>query len=185
MAASEARPVTFVTGNAGKLREAGEILGRPIRGVELDLEELQIVQLEPLVRHKAAQAYRLLGIPLMVEDTALVFAAWDTLPGPLIKHFLASLAVEGLAKALAPFGDCSAEALSGIGYHDGWRVHYFEGRISGEIVPPRGEGGFGWDSIFQAEGEQRTFAEMTAAEKHTLSMRARALAKLAAFLAES
>ncbi len=182
MATSEAAPLIFVTGNAGKLREAGEILRRPVRGVEMEFEELQLVSLEPLVRHKTAQAFRRLGEPLMVEDTALFFRAWSTLPGPLIKHFLASLGVEGLAKALAPFGEQAAEAVCGVGYHDGWRMHYFEGRIAGEIVAPRGEGGFGWDPIFRPEGEKRTFAEMEPALKHTHSMRARALKKLAAFL---
>ncbi len=182
MAANEATPLIFVTGNAAKLREAGEILRRPVRGVEMEFEELQFVSLEPLVRHKTAQAFRRLGEPLMVEDTALFFRAWGTLPGPLIKHFLASLGVEGLAKALAPFGDQAAEAVCGVGYHDRWRVHYFEGRTAGEIVAPRGKGGFGWDPIFRPEGEARTFGEMEPARKNALSMRARALTQLAAFL---
>jgi non-canonical purine NTP pyrophosphatase (RdgB/HAM1 family) len=175
-------PLTFVTGNPGKLREAGEILARPVRGVALELEELQTTELEPLVRHKAAEAFRRLGVPLIVEDTSLVFAAWGVLPGPFIKHFLAALGSAGLAAAAAATGDPAAEACCGVGYHDGWRIHYFEGRTAGTIVPPRGTGGFGWDPIFRPEGEERTFAEMTPAEKYAHSMRARALGRLAAML---
>ena len=51
----------------------------------------------------------------------------------------------------------------------------------GEIIwPPRGEAGFGYDPIFQPEGETRTFAEMAASEKQALSHRGRALALMIA-----
>ena len=35
-----------------------------------------------------------------------------------------------------------------------------------ELLPPRGEAGFGYDPIFQPEGHARTFGEMSAEEKH-------------------
>jgi XTP/dITP diphosphohydrolase len=56
-----------------------------------------------------------------------------------------------------------------------------EGAVDGTIaLAPRGEHGFGYDSVFvPAEGDGRTFAEMTAAEKHALSHRSRALRALA------
>ena len=48
---------------------------------------------------------------------------------------------------------------------------------------PAGENGFGYDSVFvPVEGDGRTFAQMTAAEKHALSHRGRAFAALAAEL---
>ena len=178
-------PLCFATSNPGKLREAGEILGIPVEGAALQLEELQTTALPELVRHKAVQAWRRLGRPLMVEDTALVFAAWGALPGAFIKHFLEQMGTKGLVRALEPFGDMAAEAICGVGYHDGWRVHYFEGRVQGNIVTPRGKGGFGWDPIFQPQGDGRSFAEMTPAEKHRHSMRAKALGRLAEFLREN
>lgn len=56
----------------------------------------------------------------------------------------------------------------------------FRGEVAGTLVwPPRGEGGFGYDPMFQPDGHQRTFAEMALAEKHALSHRARALAAFA------
>jgi XTP/dITP diphosphohydrolase len=56
-----------------------------------------------------------------------------------------------------------------------------EGAVDGTIaLAPRGEHGFGYDSVFvPAEGDGRTFAEMTAEEKHALSHRSRALRALA------
>jgi inosine triphosphate pyrophosphatase len=184
-------PLVFVTTNAGKLREAAECLGAPVRGVSLALEELQSAELERVTRHKAAQAFGQLGRPLLVEDTALVFRAWGALPGPFIRHFEQHLGLAGLVRALAPFGDDAAEAVCGLGYHDGRRVHYFEGRSIGRIVAPRGSAGFGWDAIFcpdlqpagrPAGSPPRTFGEMTAAEKNAVSHRRRALDRLAAHL---
>ena len=52
-----------------------------------------------------------------------------------------------------------------------------EGRIGAE---PRGDGGFGYDPLFiPLEGDGRTFAEMTASEKHAISHRGRAFRALA------
>lgn len=56
-------------------------------------------------------------------------------------------------------------------------VKLFAGAVPGTIVEPRGDGGFGYDPIFEHDGE--TFAEMSAAEKNAISHRGRALAKFA------
>lgn len=178
-------PLPFVTSSAGKLEEARAILPLPLQGVALELEELQTFDLEALVRHKAAQAFRRLGAPLLVEDTSLGFPAWGGLPGPFIKFFLAGLGPAGLVRALEPGGDMAGEAVCGVGYHDGWRLRYFEGRAKGRIVAPRGEGGFGWDAIFLPEGSARTFAEMEPEEKHARSMRGQALRRLAEYFGEA
>ncbi len=172
----------FATSNRNKLTEASEILGREISGRALELDELQSTDLETVTRHKAAQAYAQMQLPVIVEDTSLVFHAWGKLPGPFIKFFLEQMGPEGLVRALKPFGDMSAEAICGVGYHDGKSTRYFEGRVSGMIAAPAGDRGFGWDVIFRPEGGERTFGQMEAAEKHALSMRARALQKLAEHL---
>ncbi|MFD1585991.1 non-canonical purine NTP pyrophosphatase [Halorientalis brevis] len=61
-------------------------------------------------------------------------------------------------------------------------VKIFEGYVPGELVAPRGEGGFGYDPIFEHDGT--TFAEMDAAEKNAVSHRGRALAKFAEWFQE-
>ncbi|MFC7132204.1 MULTISPECIES: non-canonical purine NTP pyrophosphatase [Salinibaculum] len=60
-------------------------------------------------------------------------------------------------------------------------VKLFEGVVPGEIVAPRGDGGFGFDPIFEYDG--RTFAEMDTDEKNAISHRGRALAKFAEWFA--
>ena len=61
-------------------------------------------------------------------------------------------------------------------------VKLFVGEVPGRIVEPRGEGGFGYDPIFEHDGT--TFAEMDAEEKNAVSHRGRALAKFGEWFQE-
>ena len=61
-------------------------------------------------------------------------------------------------------------------------VKLFEGYVPGRIVAPRGEGGFGYDPIFEHDGE--TFAEMDTDRKNAVSHRGRALEKFAEWYAD-
>ena len=61
--------------------------------------------------------------------------------------------------------------------------HFFEGAVEGTIrLEKSGAAGFGYDPIFQPDGYDVTFAEMTMDEKNAISHRARAMDKLLAFL---
>jgi len=68
------------------------------------------------------------------------------------------------------------------GGEDALPVKLFEGRVPGEIVAPRGDGGFGFDPIFEHDGT--TFAEMSTEQKNAISHRGRALAKFAEWYGE-
>jgi XTP/dITP diphosphohydrolase len=69
------------------------------------------------------------------------------------------------------------DATADDGAADALPVKLFEGVVPGEIVAPRGDGGFGYDPVFEHDG--RTFAEMDPDEKNAISHRGRALAKFA------
>jgi XTP/dITP diphosphohydrolase len=63
--------------------------------------------------------------------------------------------------------------------------HFFEGIVEGTIRhQPIGNGGFGYDPVFQPDGYAITFAEMSLEEKNKISHRARAMEKLILFLNE-
>ena len=63
--------------------------------------------------------------------------------------------------------------------HPDGREQVFHGEMRGRLIrQPRGDGGFGYDPIFVPEGETRTSAELSAAEKDAASHRARALRAL-------
>ena len=68
--------LVFVTSNLGKLREAEAVLGCKLNHRALDIDEVQSLDLEEVVRHKAASAYGRLGSPVLVEDTSLELAGF-------------------------------------------------------------------------------------------------------------
>jgi len=171
--------LTFITSSANKLAEVECILGRSLAQAAVPLEEIQAIDLEPVVSHKARHAYAHLGRPVLVEDTGLAFAAWNGLPGALIKWFLAALGPQGICKLLRDETNRAAAATTLFGYDDGGGCRVFAGTVSG-VIPeaPRGTNGFGWDAILQPLGSERTFAEMTPEEKDHFSMRRLALEHL-------
>jgi XTP/dITP diphosphohydrolase len=168
----------FVTGNAGKFAEVSAILKDKyeVEQIKLDLDEIQALKSEDVIKHKAEEAHSLLHFPVLVEDTALYIRAWKNLPGALTKWFLEAVGTDGICKMMANESNREAFAETVFGLYDGGTLHTFLGRTEGTIAPePKGENGFGWDSIFIPQDSKLTFAEMSDAEKSTNSMRAMAL----------
>ena len=61
----------------------------------------------------------------------------------------------------------------------------FEGAVKGQILPEeRGRDGFGYDPLFQPDGFEQSFAELSSEEKNAISHRAKAAAKLRTFLGQ-
>ncbi len=171
--------VLFVTSNESKLREAREILEVELESVALDLPEPQALDVAEVAAKKALAARDALHdppSPVLVEDSGLVFGAWNGLPGALTKWFLAAVGNEGLLRMLLAEEDRSARAVCAVAVADpGGSVEVFLGEVEGEIADaPRGAGGFGWDPIFVPEWSCETYAEL-GSRKHEDSHRARAL----------
>jgi len=172
-------PLTFITSSENKRVEVARLLGHPLARADVVLEEIQAIELGPVVAHKAQQAYAHVRGPVLVEDTGLAFAAWNGLPGALVKWFLASLGNDGLCRLMQVEPNRSATATTMFGYYDGTLYRAFSGSVDGVIVQaPRGNQGFGWDALFQPSGSDCTFAEMTTVEKDHFSMRWLALNQL-------
>ena len=170
----------FVTGNPNKVREAREILGFALEPVQVEgLFEIQTPDLNEVVRHKAQQAYSALQCPVMVEDSGLVFHAWNGLPGALVKWFEETVGCQGMLRMVKDFNDRSATAICCFAVYDGKNMRIARGEVNGTLAEKiRGENGFGWDVIFIPDGHERTYAEMSAQEKNAISHRKRALDKL-------
>jgi len=93
--------ITFVTGNTGKVQTAQEHLaplGVQVRQARLDLDEIQSLDVQAVAVHKAEQAFRVLGQPLIVEDSGFGIDELGGYPGPMIKHALAALGAAGIAR---------------------------------------------------------------------------------------
>lgn len=175
-------PITFLTGNTGKIKEIQAIIPA-IKSMDLDLPEIQSLDAREVVTDKLRRAYYHHNGEFIVEDTSLYINSLKGLPGPLVKWFLKTVGCAGIATMAEAFGDGSAIAKTIIGYSNNKDdIHFFEGTISGTIVAPRGNEGFGWDPIFIPNGHSETFAEMSSSAKRKISMRQQAAIKLRTYL---
>jgi XTP/dITP diphosphohydrolase len=142
------------------------------------------------------------GLPAISDDSGLCVDALDGAPGLFTadwagpnKDFPAAMGRverELQKRDVGADGNRRAHFVSAliVAWPDG-HEELFEGRVFGTVVwPPRGEKGVGYDPMFQPDGFDRTFGELSSEEKHgivwagaepkALSHRARAFLKLAA-----
>ncbi|MDD5192636.1 MAG: RdgB/HAM1 family non-canonical purine NTP pyrophosphatase [Candidatus Nanoarchaeia archaeon] len=174
--------IYFITSNENKVKEAEAILNKKLERINLDVEEIQALEVEEVVKHKAKKAYQIIKNTVLVEDTGFYIEAWNNFPGALIKWMLRSLGNKGICKALQ---DKNRKVTVKTCYclYDGKKFHIFIGQLKGKMPKkPRGKTNFGWDPIFIPENSKKTFAEMSAEEKNKISMRKLALEKLRKFL---
>ncbi len=130
---------------------------------------------------KARAAAIVSGIPALADDSGLCVSALAGAPGIYSARWAGAAkdfntAMQRVEYELRGKPDRSAGfvCVLALCWPDG-TIQTYRGEVSGEIVwPPRGNGGFGYDPVFLPEGKNRTFAEMTAAEKHLLSHRSQA-----------
>jgi XTP/dITP diphosphohydrolase len=183
--------------NAGKVREIGALLA-PL-GVEavsaraLGLPEPEETETtftgNAALKSRAAAAAS--GLPALSDDSGLEVFALGGDPGVYSARWAGPLkdfrgATERVWRELQEKGtqDFTARFVCALALSqpDG-ETQVFEGEARGAIIwPPRGDKGFGYDPIFLADGETRTFGEMTHEEKLPLTHRARAFEKLLAAL---
>jgi len=165
----------FVTSNPGKAREAEEILGSEIERADYDYVEIQSDSLEDIAAHGALDAYEALGEPCFVDDSGMFVEGVGGFPGPYSSYVYSTLGLEGVLRAVEGIEDRSARFDCVVAYHDGDDVHTFEGTVRGRVAHERrGEGGFGYDPVFEVKEDGRTFAEMPPDEKNAVSHRRRA-----------
>jgi XTP/dITP diphosphohydrolase len=145
--------------------------------------------LEENARLKAVALCDATGLPAVADDTGLAVDALDGAPGVYSARYAGDDAtyadnVEKLLGALAdvdlPARTARFSTVALARWPDGREVAAI-GEVEGTIATTaRGEAGFGYDPLFvPAEGDGRTFGEMSAAEKHGVSHRGRAFRTLA------
>ena len=204
------REIILASHNAGKLSEIRQLLepyGFDITSVaEKGLPEPTEdgSTFEENAYTKALAAAQATGWVALSDDSGLCVEALDGQPGIYTADWAEkddgsgrdfAMAMEKVETALKDRGaDCDADrrgyfcAVLCLCWPDG-HAEYFRGEAHGQLVwPPRGEQGFGYDPVFQPDGHDRTFGQMSAEEKHSwtpgggdgLSHRARAFAKFAA-----
>jgi XTP/dITP diphosphohydrolase len=133
---------------------------------------------------KAEAAVAASGLPAIADDSGLAVRELGGAPGIYSARWAGPakdfrVAMQCVHRELGD-RDRSARfvAVLALAWPDG-DLELFRGEVAGKLVwPPRGERGFGYDPIFVPEGGVATFGEIDPAQKHCISHRARAFAKL-------
>jgi XTP/dITP diphosphohydrolase len=164
----------------------------PALDAEPDVEETGTT-LEENARIKAAALAVALGLPAIADDTGLEVDALEGAPGVYAARYAGPDATyaDNVAKLLRelegvyPALRTARFATVAIACWPDGREVAVRGEVEGVIAATAaGESGFGYDPVFvPTEGDGRSFAQMTAGEKHAISHRGRAFAKLADALA--
>lgn len=195
--------LVIATHNAGKLKEISALLEphgvKCISAGSLGLPEpaetgTTFVQNAMIKARAAAEAS---GLVALADDSGLSVEALDGRPGvytadwaerqwfegdPGRDWYMAMGKVEGMLQQKGAQVDrsCAFHCVLALAWPDGEHAVY-EGTAPGTLTwPPRGTMGFGYDPVFVPKGREETFAELDPAEKHAISHRADAFAKLVA-----
>ncbi|GIF06746.1 RdgB/HAM1 family non-canonical purine NTP pyrophosphatase [Actinoplanes siamensis] len=142
---------------------------------------------------KAREGAKRTGLPTVADDSGIAAHALNGMPGVFSarwsgRHGDDAANLDLLLAQISDVGDehrggafvCAAALVLPNG-----REHLVEGRQSGRLLRARrGEGGFGYDPIFVGDGQDRTNAELSPAEKDAISHRGKAFRELAKVIAK-
>jgi XTP/dITP diphosphohydrolase len=185
------------TANPHKVDEMAAILGPSVELVPRPADVPDVVEdgdtLVDNARLKARAICDATGLPAVADDTGLEVDGLDGAPGVWSARYAGEDATyaDNVAKLLRELRERPGAARTArfrsvafVARPDGSEL-WCEGVVEGTIAEaPRGDNGFGYDPVFvPAEGDGRSFAEMTDAEKNAISHRGRAFRALADRLA--
>ena len=142
---------------------------------------------------KAREGVARTGLPTVADDSGLNVDALNGMPGVLSARWTGGHGDDraNLELVLAQLADVPEEHRGGAFVCAAALVmpngleHLVEGRQTGRILRERrGDGGFGYDPIFLGDGQERTNAELTPAEKDAISHRGKAFRELSKVIAK-
>ena len=185
-------PLVIATSNLGKVAEMRDLL----TGFPVELKSLTDFGPIPAVEEdgetfdenaykKASFTAKILGVPALADDSGLVVDALDGAPGVLSARYAGENATDEqrMAKLLKEMQGqtnrkAAFECVLSIAVPSGPALTY-EARCEGVVAEePVGKGGFGYDPIFFYPPLNKTFGQMTRAEKSHVSHRGKALNEL-------
>lgn len=182
--------LVFATNNQNKLKEIAALLPESIQllgladiGCHEDIPETA-PDLEGNARLKSEWVYEKYGYNCFSDDTGLEIKVLNGEPGVYSARYAGEdkspeKNMDLVLKKLEGEKDRSARFRTVISLIIEGEEIQFEGEVKGEITLTKsGAEGFGYDPIFQPEGMDKTFAEMTQAEKNSMSHRGRAIQKM-------
>jgi len=184
----------FATNNQHKIEEIRSVIGNQFKivtlkeaGIDFDIPEPHDT-IEGNASEKSKTIFNLTKQNCFGEDTGLEVDALNGEPGVKSaryagdeKNFDAN--IDKLLTKLNGINNRIAQFKTVISLMWNAKEYLFEGITQGNIIHERkGSNGFGYDSIFVPEGNNKTFAEMELSEKNIFSHRRKATDKLIEFL---
>jgi XTP/dITP diphosphohydrolase len=186
--------LVFATNNQHKIEEIKAVLPDTFHiitlreaGINIDIPEPHNT-LEANASEKSATIHRLTNQHCFSEDTGLEVAALNGAPGVKSARYAGEDAdfqrnVALLLTNLSGQTNRRARFRTVISLILDEKEYFFEGICTGTILEkPTGEKGFGYDPVFVPDGDTRSFAEMSLAEKNQYSHRRKATDQLIAFI---
>lgn len=186
--------LVFATNNSNKIQEVRSLLPSYFEVMSLDQigchEELPETSdtIEGNAIQKASYIKQYYDYDVFADDTGLEVAALDGAPGVYSARYAGAeknndANLNKLLRELDGREERSARFRTVVAVILNQTVHTFEGICNGFITAGRkGSAGFGYDPVFQPEGHQKTFGEMSLQEKSVISHRGRATRKFVDFL---
>ena len=187
--------LVFATNNQHQIDEAQDIVKGKLKlislkeaGVDIDVDETETT-FRGNAWLKAQAVWELTGLPCVADDSGLCVEALGGEPGVYSSRYAGEAGNhtknnEKLLKEMDGKSDRRAfftTVLCLVGLDD--TPLYIEGRVNGVILREiQGSDGFGYDPLFCPNGDNRSFAEMSAAEKNAMSHRGRAFQSLMEYL---
>jgi XTP/dITP diphosphohydrolase len=189
--------LVFATNNEHKVAEIRNITGDRLHlltlkeaGITIDIPE-PYDTLEANAREKSAVIHQMTQQNCFSDDSGLEVTALNGEPGVKSARYAGDgrnfqQNISKLLYKLDGSADRSAQFRTVVSLIWNNQEHLFEGICKGHIITvQRGTAGFGYDPIFVPDGSDKTFAEMTTAEKNSFSHRQKAMTQLIQFLQEA
>ncbi|WEL19201.1 non-canonical purine NTP pyrophosphatase [Candidatus Nanohalococcus occultus] len=177
--------IYFATGNSGKVNHADNVLDCEVEQLDIETVEPSIDSIEDIALSKLEQAAKKTDIEdafLIADDSGLFIDELNGFPGPQTAFFDRKVGKNRILDLVEPGARAEFRAAIGLFIPDGDNK-VFSGKISGQVVEPRGDGGFGYDPIFQPEGQGKTWGEDPSLKDET-SHRQKALMELKNYIDE-
>ena len=191
----KAKEVLIATNNPGKFKELKEILPKKIKyfkprdfNLKEPIEDGKTFKANAKI--KSLSAAKKTGIICISDDSGLEVDSLNKRPGIFSARWAGpskdfNIAIKKIYNLLKKKNKLNSKArfvcAISIAFPDGKSFEY-QGKVEGNIsFPAKGQKGFGYDPIFVAKGDIKTFAEITKIKKNKISHRSQAFSKVKKF----
>jgi len=191
------KELVFITTNKHKVKELRALANSESKDITIvhldyDYPEFQLDEIETVAEESVnyIRMYSEIKVekPFFIEDSGLTIHSLNGFPGPFSAFVFNKIGNAGILKLMVDKNGEERRATfkTVVAFCESKEKTpmLFVGTSEGRIAKAaRGEGGFGYDPIFELEGANKTFAELSTEEKNVVSHRGSAFRKLLDYIA--